>query len=880
MQSRSLNELRDLFLNFFESKKHLKHESFPLVPQNDKSLLLINAGMAPLKPYFMGKEEPPSKRMTTCQKCIRTGDIENVGITARHATFFEMLGNFSFGDYFKRESIAWGYEFVTEVLNMPIDKVWVSVYENDDESYDIWTKEIGIREDRMVRLGKEDNFWEIGTGPCGPCSELYYDRGEKYSCGSPDCKPGCECDRYVEFWNHVFTQYDKDEEGNYNPLPKPNIDTGMGLERLACIMQGVDTIFEIDTIKYILDGVLKISNKEYGKNDKEDISIRIITDHIRAGVFLISDGVLPSNEGRGYVLRRLLRRALRHGKLLGIKGDFLAELSNLVFEINKDSYKELVERKDYIKKILRLEEERFQETIDQGIEILNNAIKDLKENNKKVLDGSDAFKLYDTYGFPVDLTKEILEEENLTLDEEEFNNQMEEQRNRARNARKGMEGEGWKEDVFASLDKSIKSEFVGYNNYYSSSNILAMAKDNEITNEISMGDKAFVVLDKSPFYPEGGGQIGDQGLLINDDNKAKVLDTKKGTNDKIVLTVEVIRGSFKLNSEVRAFVDENRRRACMKNHSATHLLHKALQEVLGTHVKQSGSLVNNNRLRFDFTHFEAITKDELKKVEKLVNEQISNSLEVVKNTMSMDEAKKIGATALFGEKYSNEVRVVMMGDYSVELCGGTHINNTSEIGMFKIVSESGIASGVRRIEAITGLNIYEYINEKEDLLNEVMTLLKTKEDVLINRVENLLKENKDLTKELTSLKNELASSSLDDILNKKEEIEGVYFISEVLNNMDMDSLRNLCDKLKDKVSNSVIVLANVSNDKVNFIVSVTKDALSKNVHAGNMIREIAKVAGGGGGGRPDMAQAGGKDASKVKEAINKGKEVLKAQIKG
>ncbi|WXR61834.1 alanine--tRNA ligase [Peptostreptococcaceae bacterium AGR-M142] len=880
MQSRSLNELRDLFLDFFESKKHLKHESFPLVPQNDKSLLLINAGMAPLKPYFMGKEEPPSKRMTTCQKCIRTGDIENVGITARHATFFEMLGNFSFGDYFKRESIAWGYEFVTEVLNMPIDKVWVSVYENDDESYDIWTKEIGIREDRMVRLGKEDNFWEIGTGPCGPCSELYYDRGEKYSCGSPDCKPGCECDRYVEFWNHVFTQYDKDEEGNYNPLPKPNIDTGMGLERLACIMQGVDTIFEIDTIKYILDGVLKISNKEYGKNDKEDISIRIITDHIRAGVFLISDGVLPSNEGRGYVLRRLLRRALRHGKLLGIKGDFLAELSNLVFEINKDSYKELVERKDYIKKILRLEEERFQETIDQGIEILNNAIKDLKENNKKVLDGSDAFKLYDTYGFPVDLTKEILEEESLTLDEEEFNNQMEEQRNRARNARKGMEGEGWKEDVFASLDKSIKSEFVGYNNYYSSSNILAMAKDNEITNEISMGDKAFVVLDKSPFYPEGGGQIGDQGLLINDDNKAKVLDTKKGTNDKIVLTVEVIRGSFKLNSEVRAFVDENRRRACMKNHSATHLLHKALQEVLGTHVKQSGSLVNNNRLRFDFTHFEAITKDELKKVEKLVNEQISNSLEVVKNTMSMDEAKKIGATALFGEKYSNEVRVVMMGDYSVELCGGTHINNTSEIGMFKIVSESGIASGVRRIEAITGLNIYEYINEKEDLLNEVMTLLKTKEDVLINRVENLLKENKDLTKELTSLKNELASSSLDDILNKKEEIEGVYFISEVLNNMDMDSLRNLCDKLKDKVSNSVIVLANVSNDKVNFIVSVTKDALSKNVHAGNMIREIAKVAGGGGGGRPDMAQAGGKDASKVKEAINKGKEVLKAQIKG
>ncbi len=880
MQSRSLNELRDLFLNFFESKKHLKHESFPLVPQNDKSLLLINAGMAPLKPYFMGKEEPPSKRMTTCQKCIRTGDIENVGVTARHATFFEMLGNFSFGDYFKRESISWGYEFVTEVLNMPIDKVWVSVYENDDESYDIWTKEIGIREDRMVRLGKEDNFWEIGTGPCGPCSELYFDRGEKYGCGSPNCKPGCECDRYVEFWNHVFTQYDKDEQGNYNPLPNPNIDTGMGLERLACIMQNVDTIFEIDTIKYILDGVLKLSNKEYGKNDKNDTSIRIITDHIRAGVFLISDGVLPSNEGRGYVLRRLLRRALRHGKLLGVKGNFLAELSNLVFEINKDSYKELIERKDYIQKILRLEEERFQETIDQGIEILNNAIENLKKNDKNVLDGSDAFKLYDTYGFPVDLTKEILEEENLTLDEEQFNKQMEEQRNRARNARKGMEGEGWKEDVFASLDKSIRSEFVGYDNYYSSSNILAMAKADEIVDEISMNEKALIVLDKSPFYPEGGGQIGDQGILIDGDNKAKVLDTKKGTNDKIVLTVEVLRGNFKLNTEVKTFVDEKRRRACMKNHSATHLLHKALQEVLGSHVKQSGSLVNENRLRFDFTHFEAITKDELKKIEKLVNEQISNSLEVVKNTMSMDDAKQIGATALFGEKYSNEVRVVMMGDYSIELCGGTHINNTSEIGMFKIVSESGIASGVRRIEAITGLGIYDYMNEKEDLLNEVMTLLKTKEDVLINRVENLLKENKDLNKELTSLKNELASSSLDDILNKKEEIEGVYFISEVLNNMDMDSLRNLCDKLKDKVSNSVIVLANVSNDKVNFIVSVTKDALSKKVHAGNMIREIAKVAGGGGGGRPDMAQAGGKDASKVNEAINKGKEVLKAQIKG
>ncbi|HGL6920057.1 TPA: alanine--tRNA ligase, partial [Clostridioides difficile] len=719
MEKMGLNEIRSKFLEFFESKGHYVANSYSLVPNNDKSLLLINSGMAPLKNYFSGVEVPPSVRMCTSQKCIRTGDIENVGITARHATFFEMMGNFSFGDYFKRESIKWGWEFVTEWLNIPEDKIWVTVYEEDDDSYDIWAKEMNFPEERMVRLGKDDNFWEIGTGPCGPCSEIYFDRGEEYGCDNPDCKPGCDCDRYLEFWNHVFTQFDRDEEGNYSLLENKNIDTGMGLERMGCIMQGVDTIFEVDTIKSILEAVEKLTGVKYGENPKNDISIRIITDHIRAVTFLVSDGVLPSNEGRGYVLRRLLRRAARHGKLLGVKELFLQKLIDEVIKVNDKAYPVLVEKESYIKKVVGIEEEKFNETIDQGTEILNSYIEVLKNEGKTVLSGQEAFKLYDTYGFPIDLTKEILEEEHLSVDEEAFNEEMEKQKERARNARGNMDGESWKEDPLSKLESTVDSTFNGYSEIYGEGTIEAIVKDDELVQSAEEGDKVSIVLDNTTFYPEGGGQVGDCGLITNENLVLEVLNTKKGANNSIKHIGIIKSGRISNGDKVKTLVDRETRMSAARNHSATHLLHKALREVLGEHVNQAGSLVTPERLRFDITHFEAISNEELKVIEEKVNNVILSSLDIKCDIMNIKEAKEKGATALFGEKYGDEVRVVSMGDYSTELCGGTHLTNTSQVGMFKILSEGGVAAGVRRIEAITGKAVYEYLKERDGIISEV-----------------------------------------------------------------------------------------------------------------------------------------------------------------
>ncbi|MCC0646864.1 alanine--tRNA ligase [Clostridioides sp. ZZV15-6598] len=879
MEKMGLNEIRSKFLEFFESKGHYVADSYSLVPNNDKSLLLINSGMAPLKNYFSGVEVPPSLRMCTSQKCIRTGDIENVGITARHATFFEMMGNFSFGDYFKRESIKWGWEFVTEWLSIPEDKIWVTVYEEDDDSYDIWAKEMNFPEERMVRLGKDDNFWEIGTGPCGPCSEIYFDRGEEYGCDNPDCKPGCDCDRYLEFWNHVFTQFDRDEEGNYSLLESKNIDTGMGLERMGCIMQGVDTIFEVDTIKSILEAVEKLTGVKYGENPKNDISIRIITDHIRAVTFLVSDGVLPSNEGRGYVLRRLLRRAARHGKLLGVKELFLQKLIDEVIKVNDKAYPVLVEKESYIKKVVGIEEEKFNETIDQGTEILNSYIEVLKNEGKTVLSGQEAFKLYDTYGFPIDLTKEILEEEHLSVDEESFNEEMEKQKERARNARGNMDGESWKEDPLSKLESTIDSMFNGYSELYGEGTIEAIVKEDELVQNAKEGDKVSIVLDNTTFYPEGGGQVGDCGLITNENLVVEVLNTKKGANNSIKHIGIIKSGKISNGDKVKTLVDRDVRMSAARNHSATHLLHKALKEVLGEHVNQAGSLVTPDRLRFDITHFEAISNEELKVIEEKVNNVILSSLDIKCDIMNIKEAKEKGATALFGEKYGDEVRVVSMGDYSTELCGGTHLTNTSQIGMFKILSEGGVAAGVRRIEAITGKAVYEYLKEKEGIISEVCVNLKSKEDNLIQRISSLLEENKNLSKELHDIKTKMSLQSADSIFDSKLEVNGVNLITNKFEGMDMDTLRETADNLRDKLVSGVVVLANVVDDKVNFVVTATKDVLDKGIHSGNIVREVAKIAGGKGGGRPNMAQAGASDISKVDQALSYASEVIKTQVK-
>ena len=879
MQKMGLNEIRSKFLNFFESKGHYAAKSASLVPHNDKSLLLINSGMAPLKNYFAGVEVPPSKRMTTCQKCIRTGDIENVGKTARHGTFFEMLGNFSFGDYFKRESIRWGWEFVTEHLNIPEDRLWVTVYEEDDDAFDIWSKEMNFPTERIVRLGKDDNFWEIGTGPCGPCSEIYFDRGEEFGCDNPDCKPGCDCDRYLEFWNHVFTQFDRDEEGNYGQLEHKNIDTGMGLERMACIMQNVDNIFEVDTIRQIISAIEKVANVEYGKDAKKDVSVRIITDHIRAVSFLVADGVLPSNEGRGYVLRRLLRRAARHGKLLGIKENFLYNLVDEVIKVSGEAYPELVEKENYIKKVIRIEEEKFNETIDQGSEILASYIEELKKNNEKTLSGENAFKLYDTYGFPIDLTKEILEEVGLDLDEDAFNDEMNKQRERARSARGNMEGESWKEDPLSKLDESASSSFEGYNNLSLVGKVNAIVMNDEIVESAKEGDKIAIVLDQTTFYPEGGGQAGDCGILSNDNVVIEVVDTRKGANNTIKHIGFVKSGEIKVNDELNTIVNKEVRMASARNHTATHLLHKVLKEVLGEHVNQAGSLVNSERLRFDVTHFEAISKDELKLIEEKVNDAIFDSLEINCENMGINEAKEKGATALFGEKYGNEVRVVSMGDFSIELCGGTHLKNTSQVGMFKILSEGGVAAGVRRIEAITGKAVYEYLKEKDRVINDVCISIKAKEDNLTQRASQLVDENKALSKELHDLKAKMSLQSADSILDSKVEINGVNLVTAKFEDMDMNTLRETADSLRDKLGSGVVVMANVADNKINFIVTATKDVLEKGIHSGNIVREVAQIAGGKGGGRPNMAQAGASDVSKVEEALNYACEVIKSQVK-
>lgn len=881
MQQMGLNEIRSKFLKFFESKDHYLKESASLVPHNDKSLLLINSGMAPLKNYFAGVEVPPSVRMTTCQKCIRTGDIENVGKTARHGTFFEMLGNFSFGDYFKEQSISWGWEFVTQHLNIPQEKVWVTVYEEDDEAFSIWENQIKIPKERIVRLGKDDNFWEIGIGPCGPCSELYFDRGEEYGCDNPDCKPGCDCDRYLEFWNHVFTQFDRDEEGNYGQLENKNIDTGMGLERMACIMQGVDTIFDVDTIKHILNTIEKMAGVEYGKGEKTDISIRIITDHIRAVSFLVADGVLPSNEGRGYVLRRLLRRAARHGKLLGIKENFLYKLVDEVIKVSGEAYPELVEKENYIKKVIRIEEEKFNETIEQGMEILASYISQLKQNGETTLSGENAFKLYDTYGFPIDLTKEILEEEHLSIDEEAFNEEMNKQRERARSARGNMDGESWKEDPLSKLDSSVASTFEGYNELENSGIIKAIVKDNEIVESAVAGDKVVVVLDQTTFYPEGGGQAGDSGLLVNknEDIVVEVIDTKKGANNTIKHIGLVKSGMINTGEKLATIVNKEMRMASARNHSATHILHKVLKEVLGEHVNQAGSLVTPERLRFDVTHFEAITKEELKVIEDKVNDIILESLNITCENMSIIDAKNKGAMALFGEKYGDEVRVVSMGDYSIELCGGTHLTNTSQIGMFKILSEGGVAAGVRRIEAITGRAVYNYLKEKEEVITNVCSNLKTKEDGLSQKVTSLIEENKSLSKELHDMKTKMSLQAVDSVLDSKADVNGVNLVTTKFEGMDMNTLKEVADNLRDKLVSGVVVLANIADDKLNLVVTATKDVVDKGVHCGNIVKAIAQVAGGKGGGRPNMAQAGAPDVSKVDDALNYASEVLKSQVK-
>lgn len=879
MRTYGVNELRKMFLDFFESKDHLVLKSFSLIPQNDKSLLLINAGMAPLKPYFTGQEEPPRRRVATCQKCIRTGDIDNVGKTARHATFFEMLGNFSFGDYFKKEAISWSWEFLTEVIGLDKNRLYPSVYKEDDEAFEIWNKVVGVPADRIYRMGKEDNFWEIGSGPCGPCSEIYYDRGEKYGCGKPDCHVGCDCDRFIEVWNNVFTQFYGDGNGNYTELAQKNIDTGMGLERLAVVVQDVDSIFDIDTLKAIRDRICEIAGITYKSDPEKDVSIRLITDHIRAVTFMACDGVIPSNEGRGYVFRRLLRRAARHGRLLGINDLFLAELSKTVIEVSKDGYPELEEKKEYILKLLTLEEDKFNKTIDQGLSILQDMQKSLEEKKLDTLPGEDVFKLYDTFGFPLDLTKEILAEKGYKVDEEGFKKAMEIQRETARSARETTNYMGTDETIYQQLDNSITSKFVGYDTLVHTSKITALTTENEIVDDLVAGQKGTIIVEETPFYATGGGQVADTGLITADTSEFVVEDTVHIQGGKIGHVGTVTKGIFKLHDTVTLKVNSEQRAATAKNHSATHLLHKALRMVLGNHVQQAGSLVSGDRLRFDFTHFSAMTEEEIGRVENIVNEHIAKNLPVITKVMSLDDAKKEGAMALFGEKYAEKVRVVSMGDFSKELCGGTHVSSTGVITVFKILSETGIAAGVRRIEALTGNGVLQYYKDLEKKLYEAARAAKTEPAQLTGRIEALLDEIKALKSENEKLKSKLASSSIGDIMNQVQEVKGVKLLAASVPELDMNGLRNLGDKLRDKLGEGVIVLASsTAPDKVSLVAMVSEGAVSKGAHAGNLIKELAVLVGGGGGGRPNMAQAGGKNAAGINDAIAKAREVLSSQL--
>lgn len=884
MKKYGVNELRKMFLEFFESKEHLAMKSFSLVPHNDNSLLLINSGMAPLKPYFTGQEIPPRKRVTTCQKCVRTGDIENVGKTARHLTFFEMLGNFSFGDYFKEEAIEWSWEFLTKVVGLEADRLYPSIYCEDDEAFDIWTKKMGIPAEKITRFyrdenGKCDNFWEHGAGPCGPCSEIYYDRGEEYGCGSPDCKVGCECDRFMEVWNNVFTQFDGDGKGNYTELEQKNIDTGMGLERLAVVVQDVSSVFDIDTMKAIRDRICEMAHTEYRKDEAKDVSIRLITDHIRSSTFMISDGIMPSNEGRGYVLRRLIRRAARHGRLLGIDGQFLSKLSETVINESRDGYPELEEKKEFIFNVLTQEESKFNKTIDQGLSILNQMQEDMAKSGKKVLSGEDAFKLYDTYGFPVDLTLEILEEKGFSIDEDGFKKAMEGQRDKARSARKVTNYMGSDVTVYESIDPSVTSSFVGYDRLIHSSGITVLTTETEIVNALSDGETGTIFVNETPFYATSGGQAADTGIIATKEGEFKVEDTVKLLGGKIGHIGKVTKGMIKTGDIAELKVDEEKRLATGKNHSATHLLQKALRTVLGTHVEQAGSNVTCDRLRFDFTHFSAMTDEELKRVEDIVNSKISEGLAVKTEVMDIEEAKKTGAMALFGEKYGDKVRVVKMGDFSTELCGGTHVANTSAVAAFKIISETGVAAGVRRIEALTSEGVFEYYDSIENTLKEAAKIAKATPANIVEKLEHLMSEMKALQSENESLKSKLAKDALGDVMDNVCEVKGVKVLAAKLDGVDMNGLRDLGDQLKEKLGEGVVVLASSMNEKVSLMATATDGAIKLGAHAGNIVKEIASLVGGGGGGRPNMAQAGGKNPAGIDEAVAKVKAVVEGQIK-
>lgn len=879
-----VNELRRKYLEFFESKGHLKMNSFSLVPQNDNSLLLINAGMAPLKPYFTGQEIPPRRRVTTCQKCIRTGDIDNVGKTARHLTFFEMLGNFSFGDYFKHEAINWSWEFLTKVIGMEEDRLYPSIYADDDEAFNIWTKEVGVPAERITRFYRDengdcDNFWEHGAGPCGPCSEIYYDRGIKYGCGKPDCKVGCDCDRFMEVWNNVFTQFESDGHHHYTELKQKNIDTGMGLERLAVVVQDVDSVFDIDTMKAIRDKICELAGVTYMEDEHKDVSIRLITDHIRSVTFMASDGIIPSNEGRGYVLRRLLRRAARHGRTLGIDGLFLAKLATTVIDSSKDGYPELDEKRELILKVLTTEEENFNKTIDQGLVILSDLESRLVKEGKTCLDGEDAFRLYDTYGFPIDLTNEILEEKGFTVDMDGFNNAMNKQKETARGARKETNYMGADATVYDKIDTRITSEFVGYDTLETESEITVLTTSEDITDTLAEGMEGTIIVSKTPFYATMGGQQGDTGVITCNGSVFEVIDTIRLKGGRVGHVGKVTAGSFNVGDKVTLTVDEKKRIDTAKNHSATHLLQEALRIVLGNHVEQAGSLVTPDRLRFDFTHFQPMTEEEIEKVEAIVNEQIAKSIDVETKVLAIEDAKKTGAKALFNEKYGDTVRVVCMGDFSKEFCGGTHISNTGLINSFKIVSEAGVAAGVRRIEALTGNGVFAYYKDIEKKYNAICKAAKATPANVEEKIAHMQAEIKSLNSEIESLKNKAANEALGDVLNQAEDVNGVKFLAVKLNDVDMNELRNLSDDLKSKIGSGVVVLASaMGSDKVNLIVTATDDIVKAGVHAGNIIKSAAPCVGGGGGGRPNMAQAGGKNPAGIEKAFETAKETLASML--
>lgn len=876
MEWTSLNDLREKYLSFFESKGHLRLPSFSLVPNGDKSLLLINSGMAPMKKYFTGEVTPPRSRVTTCQKCIRTPDIENVGKTARHGTFFEMLGNFSFGDYFKKDATAWAWEFCTKVLEMPVDKLYITIYENDDEAFEIWTKQNGVAPDHIVRLGKEDNFWEHGSGPCGPCSEIHFDRGEKYGCGKPDCGPGCECDRYVEFWNNVFTQFDNDGNNNYTPLAHPNIDTGMGLERLACIMQDVDNIFEVDTVQNIMKKISEISKVTYHDDEKKDISLRVITDHVRSSTFMIGDGVIPSNNGRGYVLRRLIRRACRHGRLLGVNEPFLYKVCKTVIEENACAYPELADKEELITKVILAEEDSFGKTIDAGLALLDEYITNMEG---RVFSGEDAFKLNDTYGFPLDLTKDILEEKGITVDEDRFNALLANQKATARAARKDAGADAWKGES-VKID-AVKTEFVGYTDFECDAKVLSIVNsEGELVDMLGADEQGTVVLDKTPFYAQSGGQVGDSGVIKTGDNNVfLVADTSKNADGIYLHSGNVSKGVISVGDRVNASLNELRRKAIMKNHTAAHLLQAALRQVLGTHVEQAGQLVNEKEVRFDFTHFNPMTADELVKVEMLVNQFIMQAQPVIMQEMPIDEAKKMGAMMLFGEKYGDIVRVVKAGDFSTEFCGGTHVSNSGELGLFKIISESSVAAGVRRITAFTGMNLLAYLNHNEAMVKLVAAAFKTSDNEINERASAIVAEIKDKDKEIQRLNAELTKLKSADMFSKPVEIDGLEFYSVRVEGTTPDALRSMGDDLKSKGDNVVAVVAGVNGDKANIVAVCGKNAIARGVKAGDLVREIAKLAGGGGGGRPDLAMAGAKDLSKLNSALEASEDVVKSMIK-